>query len=712
MRVAPARAQTLLCALASLVFLFPGSALSQSGSSSRPDSDRASVQPSSQVGSDLGRAGGEWTPIGPDGGDARSLSYDPENPNHILLGTSSGDLFSTTDSGISWSRLAHLGSGHDLVLDHIVFNATLKAIYVAAWSIDDNGRGDLFRSRDGGRTWQMLPGMHNKSIRSFAVASSNPWTLVAGALDGVFRSNDGGETWQRISPAGHAEIHNIESLAIDPRSPDIVYAGTWHLPWKTEDGGRTWQPMRQGIVDDSDVFSIIIDHANPSTVYLSACSGIYKSDDAGIEFHKVQGIPYSARRTRMLHQDPRDPGVVYAGTTEGLWRTADGGATWKRVSGPNLIVNDISVDPRDSAHVLLATDRSGVLVSTDAALTFVVSNRGFVHRQVTALAQDPRDASTVYAGVVNDKEFGGVFVTHDAGAHWTQRSSGLAGRDVFVLRAAENGTILAGTNNGIFELTANSPEWRPINEVVNERRITQKTEVKGKHKPITTSHVEITRGKIQGRINDLRIEGRQWFAATSQGLFISDNGGRSWHGGPVLNSSNIIALNAATGQPATVVPQNDPALRQIVVAATANRVLISRDDGTNWTEASLPVTVVHSVTVMRDSSVWVGSREGAFRSSDGGQHWERITNGLSAPDVFSISADEDGRRMIATTGANVIYQSTDGGETWRPADAGWAIRNVALSRTRTLGTTAFEGVVMQPASAERGARAASSGSQQ
>src|SRR5215472_11909426 len=139
MRVASARAQVFLCALVFLVCLFTGGASAQSGSSERPDFGRPSGQPSSPVRFDVGRVRTEWTPIGPDGGDARSLSYDPENPNHILLGTSSGDLFSSTDEGISWSRLAHLGSGHDLVLDHIVFDPELKAIYIAAWSIDDNG---------------------------------------------------------------------------------------------------------------------------------------------------------------------------------------------------------------------------------------------------------------------------------------------------------------------------------------------------------------------------------------------------------------------------------------------------------------------------------------------------------------------------------------------------------------------------------------------
>src|SRR5437868_3983997 len=141
-----------------------------------------------------------WAALGPDGGDVRSLSYDPQNPDHILLGTSSGELFASTDRGASWRRLAHLGDDDDYVLDHIVFDPAHHLIWIAAWSIEDNSRGDLFRSSDGGRTWEPVSGMHNKSIRSFAVSQTDPNILVAGALDGVFRSDDRGKTWRRISP--------------------------------------------------------------------------------------------------------------------------------------------------------------------------------------------------------------------------------------------------------------------------------------------------------------------------------------------------------------------------------------------------------------------------------------------------------------------------------------------------------------------------------
>ena len=73
----------------------------------------------------------------------------------------------------------------------------------------------------------------------------------------------------------------------------------------------------------------------------------------------------------MLKQDPVHHGIVYAGTTEGLYKTMDGGKTFQRMTGPDVIVNDVFVDPQDTNRVLLATDRSGVLASKDAGGSFV-----------------------------------------------------------------------------------------------------------------------------------------------------------------------------------------------------------------------------------------------------------------------------------------------------------------------------------------------------
>ena len=414
--------------------------------------------------------GQAWVALGPDGGDARSLAYDPHQPNRLFLGTGSGSLFVSEDNGASWTRFAHLGEGSAYVLDHIEIDPQSGIIYVAAWdSRIERENGDLFRSVDGGKTWEALPSIHGRSIRAMHLAPSDPKVIVAGTISGVFRSQDGGATFTRISPPTYKEIRNVESVAIDPKDPNIVYAGTWHLPWKTENGGQEWHSIKKGMIEDSDVFSIIVDPHAPTRVYVSACSGIYHSDNAGELFHKVLGIPFSARRTRVLKQDPTNPAVVYAGTTEGLWRTQDSGITWRQITSPSVIVNDIYVDPRNSSRLLLATDRSGILASNDAGRTFFASNRGFTHRYVSNVVVDRSEPQTLYAGLLNDRDFGGVFVSRNGGAAWQQLSAGLEGRDVVSLQQAEDGTLAAGTNRGLFLLPAHASRWQPAGTVVTEK---------------------------------------------------------------------------------------------------------------------------------------------------------------------------------------------------------------------------------------------------
>src|SRR5271166_7187490 len=143
----------------------------------------------------------DWQLIGPEGGNVRSLAYDPSDPNRIILGTSAGQLFVSQDGGNSWSLFAHLGQGEDYVIDHVIFDPTNPAtVYAAAWGLFGDSEGGVFRSDDGGRSWSELMGAHGKSIRAMAMAPSDHNTLVIAAMQGVFRSRDAGATWERISP--------------------------------------------------------------------------------------------------------------------------------------------------------------------------------------------------------------------------------------------------------------------------------------------------------------------------------------------------------------------------------------------------------------------------------------------------------------------------------------------------------------------------------
>ncbi|HTV04549.1 MAG TPA: hypothetical protein VME86_04210 [Acidobacteriaceae bacterium] len=620
-----------------------------------------------------------WISVGPAGGDARSFASSPADPHRIYLGTTNSWIYVSDDDGASWKRLAKLGTVDDLVVDHLIVDeANPKTIYAGVWGMDEQG-GGVYISRDGGHTWVSSPGIQGQSVRSLAQATSNPNILVAGTIRGVFRTEDGGLHWIQISPVGSQEILKVESVAIDPTDPQIIYAGTWHLPWKTTDGGKTWNNVKNGLIVDSDIFSILLDPKFPSTVYMSACSGIYKSETSGELFRKIQGIPSAARRTRALRQDPTNSSIIYAGTTEGLYKTMDAGATWKRMTSPNLIINDINIDPTNPNHVLLATDRSGVLASNDAGVSFTESNRGVSQRQVMTLLADAKHPQRLYAGVVNDKSFGGVFVSEDGGENWTQRSEGLDGRDVFSLAQADDGTILAGTSDGIFRL--NGYVWVPDNHVVNVR---ERTEYYYRHHRRMSREVVTGRSEsvIDSQVNGLSLNGPVWFAATARGLYRSTTEGASWTG-PVLRGGEYQFVDAHNN---------------VIIAASLYGMQLSVDRGEEWHPVALPadLSVVSALAVTPSGVVWVGGRPGAFYSDDQGQTWHAVSD-LPVREIDNIRYDAGLRRVVITSrDSNLVFAMKPDDRTWDWWDAGWRVRMVHSMNGRLVAASLYDGIVMEP----------------
>ncbi|HEY3927021.1 MAG TPA: transcriptional regulator [Candidatus Koribacter sp.] len=634
-----------------------------------------------------------WKELGPDGGDARSLAYDPHNPDRILLGTSSGQLYLSENGGQSWTRFAQIGAGDDYVLDNEAFDpADPNTIYVAVWSVEhQRDAGDLYVTHDYGKTWKTVDSMRGKSIRALTIAPSNPKILVAGALDGVYRSTDGAATWQRISPEGHEEIKNIESIAIDPKNPDVIYAGTWHLPWKTDDGGKSWHSIKQGVIDDSDVFSMIVDFSNPSNVFASACSGIYKSETAGQAFHKIQGIPMTARRTRVLMQDPVNPQIVYAGTTEGLYKTVDGGKIFKLMTPKNVIVNDVSVDPRDPKKILLATDRSGVLYSENAGESFHPSNHGYAHRQVSAVLVDGKDPDTIYAGLLNDREFGGVYVSHDSGGTWHEMNTGLKERDVFSLQQSEAGTLFAATNHGVMKFSKPAGEWESASLVEKETskpgpKVAAKI-VKGKKIPAREGKpiVTVEKSELTAQVSQLVFTGSHWYAASSSGIYSSKDDGKVWHKGDIAGENRFVSVSATDGK---------------ALAATILTAYLSSDNGEKWNQVDVPkfVTGIYSVTVAPDQSLWLATHQGALRSTDDGKTWMHVTSGLPWKHVLTVSVDTSNHRLIATArDGRGVYSSSDNGNSWTyTQDSGLLVRSAVGYRGGYIAATAFNGLEMGP----------------
>jgi photosystem II stability/assembly factor-like uncharacterized protein len=537
-------------------------------------------------------------------------------------------------------------------------------------------------SDDRGRTWQEMKGLHGQSIRAFAQAKSDPSILLAGTLEGVFQSNDAGATWTQISPKGSREIHEVESLAIDPIDPGIIYAGTWHLPWKTADGGKTWHNIKQGVIDDSDVFSIIIDSKKTHTIYASACSGIYKSLNGGDLFHKIQGIPATARRTRVLLQDPTNHEVVYAGTTEGLYKTTDGGKTFKRMTGPDVIVNDVHIDPTNPQHVLLATDRSGILVSEDGSVTFAASNTGISERKVEALLVDHANPMRIYAGVVNDKAYGSLFVSNDGGVQWKQLADGLAGRDVFTLAQADDGTLLAGTNNGIFGLAPDATAWQARNTVLNTQLKTATENVRGTKVNIEKP-VKERPYAMDSRVFAMDLSGDAWLASTTGGIYTSRDQGATWQGGPVIGVTGYLSVTSHGSD---------------MAAARPDGVVISHDAGQTWWPLGIPtvLTRIHRIAFSPDGTLWLGAREGVYFTRDKGKSWMWVRR-FPLVDIDDLYYDAHlGRVLVSSRGSDFVYAINSKTLDWKWWQTGFRLSAVRAVRGRLLAASVDDGVLIEP----------------
>ena len=601
-----------------------------------------------------------WLPFGPDGGDARRVVPDPADHTHLFLGTTNGWLYESHSSGATWRRLARLDRRDDLVLDSLVVDAKNANHLIVGARVIGSSDGGIYTSPDGGRTWTNQPDMKGESVQSLRASSSDSNLLVAGTLKGVFRSTDAGTHWTRISPSDSTEIHNIASVAIDPVDPKIIYAGTWHLPWKTTDGGEHWENIKQGIIDDSDVFSIIIDPENPANVYASACSGIYKSENAGTLFHKVQGIPSTARRTRVLFQDPNDLKIVFAGTTEGLWRSNDSGKTWNRTTGPEIIVNDVTIDKTDSKHVLIATDRGGVLSSEDGGDSFHSSNAGFSARQITALQRDRKRPGIVLAGVVNDKEWGGVFLSENGGLNWKQQSDGLQGRDVFSMTQAPDGTFIAGTAHGLFRWDAQASTWTRVesapsgfapSEVVRAAMTKTRPPVPvGRNKYATQAGSSAAAPRTPRPTAPVKkgSVGKHLAAAAAQKQAAA--GKKVAHPGASAASHKTPATFAAhRAQPTGVAPPASNAAASLPVAVPAASPASSKAfDGSVYALATTDNAVLASTSI------------GLLASDDNGLTWRLIAADGSSDWRYLAAARED---VVAASLHRVAF-SADAGKTW------------------------------------------------
>ncbi len=351
------------------------------------------------------------------------------------------------------------------------------------------------------------------------------------------------------------------------------------------------------------------------------------------------------------------------------------------MTGPDVIVNDVYVNPKNPSRVLLATDRSGVLLSTDGAATFAPANEGFSERKVEALLVDHADPSLIYAGVLNDKAYGSVFVSSHGGAGWKQIADGLDGRDVFVLAQATDGTILAGTNDGIFALAPGAQAWQAKDTIANTLVKTATETLRGTRVHIE-KRVKDQLRQMDGRVFALDLSGDAWLASTAGGLFTSRDSGATWQGGPVMGVAGYLSVTAHGA---------------LMAAARPDGVVLSQDGGQSWWPLGLPtmLTRIHRVAFSPDGTLWLGAREGVYFSRDKGKTWMWVHR-FPLADIDDLYFDEQlNKVLVSSRGSDFVYAIDPNTLDWKWWQTGYRISTVRTAAGHLLAASLAEGVLVE-----------------
>lgn len=355
----------------------------------------------------------KWRCIGPanPGGRIDDFAVVESDPSVIYVGTASGGLWKTVNSGITWTPV-----------------------------FDDQ---------------------ESSSIGDVTVAPSNPDIVWVGTGEpnnrqssswgaGVYKSTDGGITW---TCTGLKETHHIGRIAIHPLNPDIVYVAALGHLWgpnperglyKTTDGGRTWEKSLY-INDDTGCVDLVMDPESPETLYTAAYqrrrtgwgfngggpgSGIYKTTDGGAEWVKLSGgLPEGITGRIGLNVCRSRPEIVYACVEHengGVFRSEDKGLTWEKMSDVNprpMYYSKIRVDPNNDLRIWLLgasmyySEDGGHTWDTDLIARSVREKRA-VHGDHHALWINPHDSNHMVLG-----SDGGIYLSYDQGRKWVFRDN-------------------------------------------------------------------------------------------------------------------------------------------------------------------------------------------------------------------------------------------------------------------------------------------------
>jgi len=570
-----------------------------------------------------------WESVGPNniGGRITDLAYHPNDPSIIYAGSAVGGIFKSEDSGITWNPI--FDDANSASIGNIAI-ATSNPDIIYAGTGEANGSatsgaffGDgIYKSIDGGNTWQQSGLQNSQHIGRVVVDAANPdrvYVAAAGLLygksddKGLYRTLDGGLTWENVLFI--SDSTSCIDVAIHPENADIVYAATWERtrrPWARDYGGVT--------------------------------SGLWRSTDGGENWEQLSnGLPPSDEDTGRIGIaiSASEPNVLYTtfttnsitNTFDGLYKSIDGGDTWDLIndnisdvfSAFGWYFGNIRVNPNNTDDLFVL----GVPLyrSLNGGSTFQEVT-GQMHVDFHALEYHPQDQEKIVVGCD-----GGIYTSQNNGASFTHVES-LPNMQFYNCEIDEtnpNRYFGGAQDNGTSRTLAGDPD--------DYERIFGGDGFHVAVNPINSNYVYV---EYQWGNLFRSTDGGDYFDWAMNG--IDDNDRTNWNTPFVLDHSNPSHLYYGS-----------------------NRVYKTTDNADNWTAISGDLTkgehpsgsqaygTITTLAVAPTNSDYIlaGTDDGNVQlTTNGGTTWENINNGLPDRAISQVALrlimDKIGKTFRAT----------------------------------------------------------------
>ncbi|HEY7289623.1 MAG TPA: hypothetical protein VH583_07290 [Vicinamibacterales bacterium] len=672
---------------------------------------RVSAQQTARVDPSL-YSGLRWRSIGPfRAGRVNGVTGVPGQPTVFYAGSVGGGVWKTTNAGRTWFPLfdaepiASIGAV-------AVAPSNTNIVYVGTGEADMRSQisfgNGMYKSIDAARTWTHIGLEATRQIGKVIVNPSDPNVVFVAALGhvygpnadrGVYRSRDGGATWQKVLFQNN-DVGAID-LAFDPADPQQVYASLWATrrpPWsvyppstgpgsglyKSTDGGSSWHPLTNGLPTEAvGRIGIAVAPSNHNRVYAiidAKDGGLYRSDDAGTKWTKASDDRRIWGRGWYFGKvvvDPKNPDLVYVSNT-GVYRSRDGGRTFGepfKGSPGGDDYHQLWIYPDDGNRMILGGDQ-GAVISVDG-LADRPTWSSWLNQSIAELYHVAPDYNFPYWVTGAQQDSGAVRVRTRG------RFATITMRDWEPLCAGgESGYTAPDPVHP--DLVFGGTVTRCNVETGDAKNVTPEVNLPATARHTWTNPLVFS---LAGDRHSLYFGDQFLFKTTDHGEHwtrISDDLTRPDPTVPPnLDAATAADFEAARGRGGVIYSIAPSPLRAplIWIGTDDGLIKLTPDDGKTWRDVTPRELTPWSKVAMMDASHFDADEAYAavdrhrltdnepyiYRTKDAGKSWQQITRGLPAG-VYAQTVKEDPKtRGLLVAGTELgVFVSFNDGDDWQP----------------------------------------------